>query len=501
MYADLISEKNLADQLWRLNNLYWMRDDDGKEFKFKLNSAQQDLYDRMWYLNVVLKARQIGFTSFIDLFGLDTCLFNKGYHFGIIADTLKNAKSIFNQKIIYPYDHLPGLLKERIPANKDASDEIIFGNDSRIVVSTSTRSGTFQMLHVSEYGEISVKRPDKANEIKIGSFESVHMGNMIFVESTAKGRAGDFYDLCDKAQQLEQAKTPLTELDFKFFFYPWWKDPKYVMDPSKVPIPQRLSQYFKELEFNHGIELSRAQKAWYVKKASRLGDDIKNQHPSTPEEAFEASIKGAIFKTQLIEAREQGRITKVPWRKGVLVDTWWDIGYSDDTAIWFTQDVGRSIHVIDYYEMSGEGAAFYAEVLKQRTKDRGYSYGIHKPPHDADQHEWGVAKTKFQSALAAGLEFDEPVPRVKDKWDSIEAARSIFPICIFDEELTEEGVIHLENYTKKWDEKHGVFLNKPLHNEHSNGADAFQTLGLGHEFKRTESRRGGPQNKPKGGWT
>jgi hypothetical protein len=105
------------------------------------------------------------------------------------------------------------------------------------------------------------------------------------------------------------------------------------------------------------------QKAWYVKKQNVQGDDMKRQHPSTPEEAFEASVEGAYYATQFTKIRKEGRITKVPFNSAVLVDTWWDLGIDDSMAIWFTQDVGREIHVIRYYENSGEGFEFYRDLL------------------------------------------------------------------------------------------------------------------------------------------
>jgi hypothetical protein len=205
----LATKEQLADQLWRLNNLYWIIDEHGRRVRFQLNWAQEQMYHDMWYYNVILKARQLGFTTFIDIFGLDTALFNDNFAFSIVADTRDNANMIFETKIKYPYDNLPEYLKLVRPAKTERAGELAFANNSRVRVGTSLRSGTNQMLHVSEYGKISVAYPKKAREIKTGGFETVHQGCQIFVESTAEGRGGEFYDLCDRSRKLLDSKARL----------------------------------------------------------------------------------------------------------------------------------------------------------------------------------------------------------------------------------------------------------------------------------------------------
>src|SRR3990172_3098364 len=96
--------------------------------------------------------------------------------------------------------------------------ELSLTNGSMVYVGTSMRSATVQFLHVSEFGKISRRTPEKAKEIVSGSFNAVHPGQMIFVESTAEGRAGEFFDMCDGAQKKQQASSKLTQLDFKFHF-------------------------------------------------------------------------------------------------------------------------------------------------------------------------------------------------------------------------------------------------------------------------------------------
>ena len=90
--------KKLSDRRWRLNNLYWIVDEQGDPVKFVMNPVQKRLYDRMWWLNVIPKSRQHGITTFIALFILDACLFNSNTRAGIIAHRLQDAKKILRDK-------------------------------------------------------------------------------------------------------------------------------------------------------------------------------------------------------------------------------------------------------------------------------------------------------------------------------------------------------------------------------------------------------------------
>ena len=182
-----------------------------------------------------------------------------------------------------------------VSAEQDAADSMKFSNGSSIRVGTSLRSGTLQRLHVSEYGKLCAKYPEKAREVRTGAFNTVQAGQRITVESTAEGQSGDFFEMCQKAQAKEQAGTPLTALDFKFHFAPWYTSQEYRLSPAGVTITREMEEYFAKVEAEMGVTLDAEQRAWYVKKAEQQGDDIKREFPSTPKEAFEASVEGAYF--------------------------------------------------------------------------------------------------------------------------------------------------------------------------------------------------------------
>ena len=123
-----LAADRLNDWRWRLDNLYYIIDKNAQKTQFQLNWAQAELWEEMHYLNVILKARQLGFTTFIQIFMLDACLFNPDLTAGTIAHTLNDAEKIFKTKIKYPYDHLPEGIKAIVPILRSNQTELELGN-------------------------------------------------------------------------------------------------------------------------------------------------------------------------------------------------------------------------------------------------------------------------------------------------------------------------------------------------------------------------------------
>ena len=256
--------KQFGDPAWRLNNLYWIIKD-GKRVRFKFNWAQEQLYRNIHYHNIILKARQLGVSTFVSLLMLDRCVFNSNVRAGTVAHDLPSAKGLFRDKVKFPYENLPEQLRSvRAPLN-DSSDELLLSNNSSLRIATSMRSGTLNMLHVSEFGKICARFPDRAREVVSGSLNTLPAGSMSFIESTAEGKEGRFYEMCSLAQTKLRLGHKLTPMEAKFHFLPWQCDPSYVAEP--YPIPQAYVEYFEKKKALHGINLSPEQQAWYVLKA------------------------------------------------------------------------------------------------------------------------------------------------------------------------------------------------------------------------------------------
>lgn len=463
----------ILDPWKRLNTLYFITNKSGMKIPFRCNWAQEHLYRNSHYCNIILKARQLGISTYICLLFLDRCLFNPHVSAGIICHTREDAEYMF-RRIKFAYDTLPEDIKRCIPATIDSARDLCFANGSSIRVGTSMRGSTLQYLHVSEFGKICAKFPDKAQEIVSGSLNTIAPGQHIFIESTAEGREGYFYDMCKQAQSLSISNTELTELDFKFHFFPWWKEPGYSIG-SPIAIKEESLEYFESL-LSRGVSLNDEQKWWYCAKYSVQGEDMLREYPSTPDEAWEQSNQGLYYGRQIITARLEKRISFVPYDESVPVHTAWDLGYNDSNAIWFFQIVGKEIHLIDYVEGSGESLAHWLGFVLNKP----YIYGKHLAPHDILAHEYTSGMSRQSSARKMGINLIA-VPKVQ-VIPGIDQVRLILNRCWFDEKKCSLGIRALEAYKKEWDDRIGCWRSSPLHNWSSHGADSFRYLATGLHF-------------------
>ena len=462
----------IGSQKWRLNNLYHIINEQGEDVLFSMRPAQEKFFDDFWYFNVILKARQLGFTTLIDIMALDFALFRKNFTAVIIAETTEKAADIFAAKVVHPYEQLPKELRDWCPIVQHSADgELHFKNGSAVKVMVSARSGTCQFLHVSEYGPVCAKSPKKAEEILTGSFPAVHTGSFCFVESTAMGNSGHFFDMVQRAKSKKLQGRPLDKRDFKLHFFPWHEDSKYVADPKTVVIPARLLKYFDKLYDAYGIALDERQMAWYTIQEEIYHDKIKQEYPSYVDEAFEVVQDGSYYGRMFQKIYADDRICKVPYDPALPVFTSWDLGMSDETSIWFFQFYGKEIRVIDFYAANGESLGHYINVLREK----GYRYGRHFAPHDIAVRELSTGVSRLETARKLGVEFDR-IPTNVDLMGGIENSREMLGYCWFDESKTEEGRKALEAYKKEWDEKHGCYKNHPLHDWSSHGADSFRTM-------------------------
>lgn len=214
-----------------------------------------------------------------------------------------------------------------------------------------------------------------------------------------------------------------------------------------------------------------------VLSAEYLADErrhmTEDQYAQEYECSFEASVKGAVYAREMARLRQEGRITQVPYDPTLPVDTNWDLGYRDATAIWFSQSsYGGVVRLIDYYQNTGEALDHYLQFVQGKP----YSYGEHWFPHDVEQHEMGtgkrlidIARTKLRNVnVASRLEMA----------DGLHAVRMLLPRCYIDETCCERGIDALTSYRWHYNAELKEFTNKPEHDWASHGADALRTLAV-----------------------
>ncbi|RKP56372.1 terminase [Pararobbsia silviterrae] len=484
------------DPVWRLHNLYWITDKRGEVVKFAPNTEQAEFLEALHYRNVILKARQLGFSTLIQLIFLDACVFNSNVRAGVIADSLENVTTIFRDKIKFAYDRLPdGIRAERAP-KQDSTSELLLSNNSSVRVGTSMRSGTLQYLHVSEFGKICAKHPEKAREIVTGAIPAVAQDGFLFVESTAEGREGPFYEMVERARKrVGQHHLAIEE---RFHFFPWWRRDEYEAQPGSVVLSPLDTKYFDEIERKTGAPLSDRKRAWYVATRTVLKEDMKREYPSTADEAFEASNEGAWYREQFDTMRRDRRLCNVPYERSVPVNTFWDLGANDTTAIWFHQIVGPEDRFLRFYEANGRTLDHFVQVLR----DTGYNFGKHYLPHDATHKrlQTGFHNRSVEQMLNdLGVRDTEIVPRIDDVTVGIKQTRMALSSAFIDIEHCKEGIEHLEKYSKEWDEKGGCWKDYPKHDKHSNAADALRQWGQKQVGLRDRSDWGGDLKYSKSG--
>lgn len=468
-------EKGLKSQYWRMSNLYWIINHDGVKVLFKMNYVQYLLYKALWFLNLVLKSRQHGITTFICILFLDTCLFTPNIRAGIICHKLSAAKNIFRTKVKFAYNNLPETLRQHafFQTLKDDTQEIVFANNSSMYVTASVRSDSVQLLHISEYSWICQHAAQKASEIKSGALPALARDGIAIFECTSEGVGDDFQQMYQLAEGKKERGEKQTRMDYRPFFFPWFFDHANQLF-EEVEIPEHFVKYFEKVERIANHKIGPAYRSWYVKTKEVYKELMFKEYPSTSEEAFYASIEGTILGRLMIAAREDERICFVPHDPTYRVYTASDLG-TMHTAFIFFQFIANRINIIDFYEDNvGAGAAVHAKVL--HTKPYVYSGHCTGPDILGSNKKDATGRMVKDLYAELGINFDvipDHSPETR-----IAASRHLIHRCWFDDRQCSMLVKHMMNYHKEKDEiasteEHTVYKEKPVHDAACHAADAF----------------------------
>ena len=257
-----------------------------------------------------------------------------------------------------------------------------------------------------------------------------------------------------------------------------------------IGTPRGTGNYFYDL-----WERAKQEETWlsatYRASDTKILDDeeldaaratmTQDQYEQEFECSWTAATPGAIWAKELAEALDDGRISKVPYDPTLRVDTWWDLGIGDSTAILFTQTAGRAVHVIDCYSARNEGLPHYARILE----DKGYLYGDHNAPHDIEVRELSSGKSRREIAWDLGLNF-RVVPKLPLD-DGIHAAQLLISRCWFDKDACKPALEALRHYHRAYNERARSYRLMPVHDWSSHYADCFRYLSVGlREYRQSE---------------
>lgn len=198
--------------------------------------------------------------------------------------------------------------------------------------------------------------------------------------------------------------------------------------------------------------------------------------------SFEANVTGSIYGTWIENAEKEGRVCPVAYDKFANVETWWDIGVHDPTAILFTQKIRNEVHIIDYIEDRSKGVEDYIKMI--RDKPYLYAQNGHHGPHDLNAREFGTGKTPYEIAQNLGFTF-AILPRLGIN-DGIQAARSIFNRLWIDDKSCARFLLAVKNYHYEYDDKRKEYKTEAYHDWSSHASDALRYLAMG--IKEDSSR-------------
>lgn len=366
--------------------------------------------------------------------------------FAFIAPTYTMAKSIIWDYLLHyslPIPNIRALVSELSVTYPNGGQVRLFGADNP----DSLRGQYFDGVVYDEFG----LQPPKIHSEVIRPALSDRQGWALFM-GTPAGK-NQFYEVVQQAQS----------------------DPEWFFAQFKASETGIIPEH----------ELQAARK-----------DMTADEYAQEYECSFEASVKGAIYAAEISAARSAGRIDRVPIDPVLPVDTDWDLGVGDATAIWFSQSLrSGEVRLVDYYEASGEGLPHYAQVLKTK----GYTYGSHWAPHDIQVRELGSGRSRLETAATLGINF-KVAPNIPLE-DGIHAARMLFPKCYFDAAKCKAGIEALQHYRRDYNTRINEFKAVPVHDWSEHGSSAFRYLAVRQEAPRDKRQQGYSQvPRGEGGW-
>ncbi len=470
---------DLANPLWRLRNLYHIkRADDGRIIKFAPRPEQQRVYDMLFKEGVkrliILKARRLGMSTALDVLLTDQMLWNAGTQCSLVDQTAADAERKLATIAKVALDNLPPVALQCIEKVRDSGSilEVSVAGEaaSSFFAGLRARGGTNNWLHLSEWGVIQADDPRRSEEILTGAIPSAEHGRIIIETTWKGGRGGHLWEIVKGA--LETPEAAKTDKDWRVVFFPWWKDPTYVVEGDVATISPAISQYLDQMQSQTGHTFSDQQRLWYDRQSRDLGLFIFREFPTTLDECFKSPVEGAIYAGELDKLRASGAISAFKTDNSTLVHTAWDLGSPVNTVVWYFQVIGgNEIRVIDCdMDLDMTPVQRVGHMLA-----KGYSYGTHFLPHDAAATRTS-GKADAQVYTEAGLANVRVLPRTHDIWIGINACLQMFPRFSFRLPSCERGLDALANYAYKRSSATGIVVNEPVHNWASHAADALRMI-------------------------
>ena len=473
---DLI-ENYLPSKLWRLNNLYTIVDKQGTRITMNMNLAQHKVYAASLKHPrvIILKSRQQGISTLWLVSFFDDCIIHSDFNIGLMAQGADEAETLLlRTKILW--EALDNSIKDflGIAIEKNNTKEFSLNNGSSIFIRTSFRSTTLQRLHISEFGKIANKYPERARETKTGTLQAIAPGNTTVIESTAEGD-NIYKQMWDTAVCYAGE---LTNKDFMPVFLSWLDDPDCTLERPQQ-IDAHAGQYFEKLEAEANVCLTEEQKNFWVAQHRELGKDIFQEYPATSVEAFLKNRDGTYYANLYIRAiRNKNREVENLFDPNLPVQVAVDLGRNDYFVLIFFQTYTDGWRIINSYENTGFGIVHYCEVMDNLSEQLGYDIQELILPHDASVCDLTSDITREEAFWKYGYTCTTIVERTKDINNDRELVRQAMEEMWVD--VKAQYIIDcFLNYSKEWDTRREVWKDVHNHDDYSHGADALRQMVRG----------------------
>lgn len=474
--ADLVGNY-LASKLWRLNRLYTIVDKNGKRVPFRMNYAQHVVYAATLTHPriIILKSRQQGISTFWLISYFDDALVFPDFNVGLMAQGQAEARTLL-KRVGLAWTTFPEAYKDflQVSLQRDNTEEQGFSNNSTLFIRTSFRSATLQRLHISEFGKIANKYPERAKETKTGTLQAISPGNTVVIESTGEGE-NEFKRMWDNAVEASSRASKSSGYagkDFQPVFLSWLDDPDCTQQRPES-VSETITKYFQKLEELSGKAITQEQRNFWIAQYRELGEAIYQEYPATPEEAFakinDGSYYASLFTSHVIRLE---RLVKDLHDPNLPVHVSMDLGMSDTFTLTYFQRWGKEWRIVDEYANSGEGLAHYVTHMQ----DSPYTIGTVVCPHDIEVRELSSGKSRKYRLVELGVSNIVVVPKLSIS-DGIERVRELIPDLWVDERCT-NSIGAFKNYSKDWNDQLEVWRNQPRHDKWSHYADGIRYMAL-----------------------
>ncbi len=484
-------KKYLPCKLWRLNNLYKIittdaqKQQEAKSFnvQFVMNRVQWMIhghalkYPRL----IILKARQLGMSTFFLVSFFDDALTNEALTCGLIAQKMERANELL-ERVRFLWDNVHPFYKDLLglSATRHKEGYLVLSNKSKVMASTSFRGGFLHRLHVSEYGAIARDTPNIAKRLWTDTVQALPTDMPFIIESTAAGH-NDFYTRYQDAKTYHSLKNPRRDSSMFYpVFFPWQDEARYkVTHAGKVE--HHHATYFQDLE-NLNIQLTKQQKNFFIFKSKEITDrwDLHREFPATEEHAFVLSQDGSYWLDTYNEhVLLQKRIKTNLYNPALDIYVAQDVGQSDYWCMIFFQwnAYDKMISIVGEYYNNQQTWEHYAEYIQKQQDYYKQKFARILLPHDSTKRSGflltGSDNTVRQSFMQRfGLKNVLLLERQPLK-TSIDAVNIALRQLEIDKDC--QYIIQcIKQYSRFKDPKTDMWSDQPMKSKYNHGADALR---------------------------